>query len=366
MVVNNKKVSCRQIFILLLLDAYGLISMIAFRISNSIVLNDAWLIILIAGFIGLIYAYLVTKLCNMYPGKSIIGITTKLFSIKISKFLAIIMLLKYMFIMSLELRIFSEIIKSILLVKTPIKVTILLMLLVVFYMVCKGYEYRAKLAEILIYFVFVPLIFIFMFALKDADFTNLFPMFTTKISILMIGAYMISNIFMMIEVLLFANIFLNNNKNLMKASITSVIVAVILNVFTAILILAFLTPKGANLHLWGVITMTNSIDLPGLFIERQELLFIIFLINSIFIMISGQAIVVNILMKSLVKFKKNNYIYVFLLLVIFFVSTTFNNLISTYKYFNNFSLINSIIFMVFIPILYIVVGRVKKKGRLNA
>src|SRR5690606_31094379 len=100
--------------------------------------------------------------------------------------------LKILITTGLEIRMFGEMVSQVMLPKTPLPVIILTMLLTTAYLVKSGVEATARMAEILIYFIFIPLVIVLTFIVVKADYKQLMPFFETDVVSIGKGAYFIS------------------------------------------------------------------------------------------------------------------------------------------------------------------------------
>ena len=180
MIMLTEKLSLTQIFTMI----------INFLLGSSIVVGvgidakrDAWLVVLIGMFIGLIIMSFYLYLMSLLPGKNIYQIIEYCFSRKVAVLFALVYLSYFIYISSRVIRDFGELITSAILPATPIEFTILMLMLVIGYILYLGIEVLGRTAEIFspYMFVFILLLFIFLYAGEKINLTNVQPILSSGI-----------------------------------------------------------------------------------------------------------------------------------------------------------------------------------------
>jgi len=149
------------------------------------------------------------------------------------------------------------------------------------YAAAKGFETRARVAEVLFALMILPFLFMFIVAIMDADFSNLQPMLVTDARALVYGSIRLGFILTGLECLLLVSPYVPREKNLGRAVAGALgIAGLIIIAITAITIASL--GQGVENEPWPVIRMMDVMNLPGAFIERQEALMFGFWIITAF------------------------------------------------------------------------------------
>jgi spore germination protein KB len=125
--------------------------------------QDGWLTIIIIGLIGLITAYILTKLGSKFPNKTIIGYSPLIVGKYLGKVIAFIYILFFLHITSVIIREFGEVLSSFLLQKTPLTLIIAVTIIVSASAVRNGIEVISRVNELVLPLVISFLIIIYIY-----------------------------------------------------------------------------------------------------------------------------------------------------------------------------------------------------------
>jgi len=302
---SNDKISIRQVQILLILDLFSNASISMPKRVTDLAQQDGWMLIIGGMVLALIYGYVISSLCKMFPDKTIVEFSSEIVSKPIGLLIVIAFFIKLLVIASLELRTFGELVKQTLLNDTPIEVIMLILLVVVTYLTRKGYECRARIGEIILFIAFVPICLILLLGLSDVKFSNLAPIFEASSKDIFVGSFWISLLFGGVELMLLVSPYLNEPKKIRKATLQSIGFVAIIHLVVTIITIGIFGPKETSRQLWPVMTIMQVIEIPGSFIERQDALMMSFWIMTVFALISAYVFFLSILLSRIIKTKSN-------------------------------------------------------------
>ncbi len=366
MIFANDKISIRQLQVLIILDAFSTGMIILPKRLSVLGNQDGYIIMIIATLIAMAYMYVIMSVGKIFPNDNFVNYTKRVLTAPVAYAIALGFVLKIILNLTMELRIYSKVINDTVLFKTPIFVIALSMLLVSIYCASKGIETRARISEILIVLVFVFIFLVIGLLVINADFSNLKPVLTTPPTKLVKGGFRSVTAFIGIEYGLLIYPFLRNKKDARKGAVSAVFLyGVLLTIVTALCIIRF---EYLNLQrqLFPVLELINTIDLPGTFIERQDSFVISFWIIGVFTTISAGLFFACILLKDV--FKKGSHLtYIFLCAgIILFLTMSTDTIIEVFFTMEALSFILNLFYSIILPILIIVVAKVRKVGVTNA
>jgi spore germination protein len=192
-----------------------------------------------------------------------------------------VMWVKLVIAAGLELRIFLEISREIMLPKTPMWVIAAVMIAACAYAASKGMETRAQIAEVLFALMILPFLFLFIVAIMDADFSNLKPALVTDARALVLGTVRLGFILTGLECLLLVSPYVPREKSLARAVAGALgIAGLIIAAITAITIASL--GRGVASEPWPVLRMMDVANIS--FIQRQEALMFGFWIITAFVL----------------------------------------------------------------------------------
>ncbi|MBQ4347347.1 MAG: GerAB/ArcD/ProY family transporter [Firmicutes bacterium] len=258
---TNNKISVRQIQSVLIL--FILAPGILYLPGNAVGTADemGFVSALLGGAIGFIFtfwiSFLVTKSSFYLPKAAVILIS-----------------LWVMFRGAWGISTFCGIIKDNILFKTPLWLTVALMVLLCIYCLKNGVETLGRSAEILIYFALVPLLVIFVIAAFSCDFSVFVRGDTSggDISNIFSAALRCAPFFSGAEILLLSAPHMVRKKPEIKEYLKAYILAWGILVFIVVILTARFGIYMLAEHEAPILRIMDTIGFPGSFIERQDIL----------------------------------------------------------------------------------------------
>lgn len=232
--------------------------------------SDAWLITLISGVIVFLLIYLIYMVMKKNDFEHFTNILQNRFGKVIGNTFAILFAGYSIFIVSLEMREFIEVIKQYLLRQTPTEFILVLTILTGTYLVRGEVGDLVKFNEISFWAMFVPAFIVFLLTTINADFTNLLPVLNNKPSNYISASKYILPCFIGIQMAYLILPYVKNKKNSLRVVKRSIIFVTMFYIIVMVLVLAVFSKQQSRILLWPTIAMIKSLDIPGTFIERWE------------------------------------------------------------------------------------------------
>ena len=363
MFAENKKISLRQLQVLLILDIFGTAVVTLPRITAELGGQNGWQLIAGGTALVVLYTILIHRLCLEYPHMTFVEFSQEITNRPVGILLTLGLGFKILVTAGLDLRIFCEIIRQTMLMETPTFVTAGAMVLVAAYIAQKGYEVRARAGEILVIIMFLPFFLVFLIACIGADFSNLLPLQPVSPTGFIKGSVIVAFSFQGMEYLLFAHPFIRTPKKVGHAAVTAVLILGSMMILTTLVTFARFGIEDVQMKLWPVIQMMDTVDIPGSFIERQDVLVMWFWIISSFAGVSAGLYFVSILLGRLTKKKEKRNIFVYAAMaVVFLVSLLPSDVTQTYQMIDFCNQYFGFLYIFIIPIILYFIAKRKKKG----
>lgn len=162
-------------------------------------------------------------------------------------------------------------------------------LIVVFLAAGKGISVRGSMLEVLMPYIFLPLLLVLVLALFEVDYGSL-PAYVMGETAGNngISSYGMFLFFQPIEFLLFLTPFRKTEKQKKgKAVCWALLFVILINILLYLATVGMFGTKRTAEKLWSALYIMQSVRLPGHFIERLDILFLVFYIFSIFALFSG-------------------------------------------------------------------------------
>lgn len=362
MYTHNANISVRQAKFLLILQMFNMSMLILPRIAGKVAGHDGYMLPIVGFVLGSIYIWSITTLLNRFPGEGIDTIAPKVLTKWIGFLIVGLYIVKLIVGAGLEARMFAEMVSQVLLPKTPLPVIILILLFAVHYLIKSGLEASGRMAEVVAYFVFVPLVFILLLVLIKTDFKQLLPIFTARPKGFLAGSYYVSMTFMPLEFLLVIGCLINKPSKLKSVCFYAIGMISIIEVILIALTFTGVGMVTSTKQLWPVLTLMQSIQLPGSFVENQEIFMMIWWIMSVYMYVSGSIYVAALTISKLAKFNRQNVTVMPLIPIVFFISMLPSSLVDSYTYLVTFSGQVGIIFLFIVPLVLLIVAKLRRIG----
>lgn len=362
MIASNSKISIRQLQVLFILDIFGTGVIILPRICAEFAGNDGWLLIIGGAIFALLYVYIINSLAEKFPRQSFVEYSSAIMGRPLGFALSFLFAGRLIIMAGLELRIFGEIIRQTMLYQTPIELTCGAMVLLATYLALKGYETRARVGEILIFLIFIPLLLTFGVAAVGTDFTNLAPFLKTPTEQLFLGSFYVSLAFRGIELALLVYPMTEKPAQVKKGQSFAVFFMAVIMLLLTVVTIARFGAKDTTFQMWPIIQMMDTIDYPGRFFERQDAIILSFWIISIYVAISAGVFFSSHIFGKIFMAKKANVYILPCAIFIYAVALLPGNIVETYRLINFSDFTLGVGYMVVVPMLLLVVAKLRKVG----
>ena len=367
MIVNNDKISRHQLCTLLIINLFGTTSLTLPRYGAEAAGTDGWIAILGAVALACLYVFVITRLTKRFPDSTFVEFAEKIITKPAAIAVSLVLCALLIVFSALELRMFGEIVKQTLLNRTPLGVITLSMLLAVVYSARKGYECRARMAEIYIFLIFIPIIILILFAIPQVDIHNLGPIFTAPPKQLLTGSVQISMKFAVLILLLMGGSFLakDQRRHVGRSVILAVVLVGIVDILLFLRTMGSFGETGTLESLWPVMNLMQIIDIPILEIERQDALMMVFWILTEFTLINEYVFFAGIILQKVFRRHSHRKFLLPLVPVIFIISFLPPGVMETFAWMDAVYFWTGILFLLPIPLLLLLISkgrRIKEDG----
>lgn len=359
--VDHNKIRGFGIFATLFLSLVGFGVFTYTQNIGKILGNNAFFPTIIYGIIYLIFVRMIYEIVKINEFSSLDEIMEKSFGKVIGRTLLFILSFGIIFLLSIELRVFIESIKTYIFPNINSEFMIIITLFVSYYAVRQGDRALIGLNEIMFVFLMISCFVILVIVYKNVDITNLLPItIKTKESyfkgFLTLGSYF-SGIIMLFYLL---PMYKFGDKKKFHVSYKSTIFSFIFLAFVFLICVSVLNINQTIKSIWPIILAFTTVDVPGGFVERVEgiiitICIVFFLMN--FINLYFYSSYINSKSLGMYRHKVSSTMFIPIIYVLTLVPQNLNDI--------NF-MINNIVFpislvIVFgVPIVLFVVSYVKQ------
>ena len=278
MFAENRKISIRQLQMLLLLDCFGTAVLFLPAELAEISGRGCFFAALLGGLGVSAASLLLTAVGRRMPNGTVVDWCRSVCGNAIGTILLLGLAGKLLLDGMLELRIFSEIICRFMLPATPVWVLSLVLLLVAGALAAQGTECRGRTAEILFFLVAIPLLLVLLAVAASTQYARVLPLALPSPSGIGAGLAEMSIVFRGLVFLYFIYPDLKKPVGFAVWKICLLITAVV-----TVIVLLCLANYGEGMlaaKLLPTLQMLERVSFTGVFLTRQDLLLLWFWMAS--------------------------------------------------------------------------------------
>lgn len=327
--------------------------------------SDAWIVTLTSGIIIFLLLYLIYMVMKKNDFQDITIILQNNFGSLIGGLFAIIFAIYSIFIVSLGMREFVEVIKLFLLRQTPSEFILMTTILTGTYLVRGEIGDLVKFNEISFWIMFLPALAIFILIAINADFTNLLPVLNNKPSDYFSASKYALLCFGGFEIAYLILPYVKNKKNTSRVLRKSIMFVSIFNIIVMILVIAVFSKSQSRILLWPTISMIRTLYIPGTFIERWEGIVMALWILFYFTTFVNTYFFSSEIVKNVFKLKDVKISSLLIMPIIYVVALYPENIAEIYnlKFKTTPVLLTAIFVFVALPIMVLLMGKVRGQGK---
>ncbi|MGL5435449.1 MAG: GerAB/ArcD/ProY family transporter [Lachnospiraceae bacterium] len=362
---NNFKISDKQLKKMLVFDMISISILIIPYIAASGAGKDGLIAVLIAGIGAICYALLMLYFCKQIK-MDYLKYSRHTLGSFFSFLFGLLYLAKFFFSAVFVLTLFTTVIHETILANTSSRLILISLILVSVFYASKMMESRARMVELLYYVVLIPLLLLFLLGFFKVNPANLLPLATTRTIPVIKTSYAVFLTFSAVELILFATPSVsgvNENSTFRRKVIQAIVITSLFNLVVFVIVTGLLGISGATGNLWSTISVMQMIEIPGGFVHRQDALMLSFWLISIFTITSTLFHYLCQITKSITKIQEQRYILIAYAIILFLITMKPLNLESLYYYFGRYIALIGFPQSVFLPLLLILVGRIRRGDR---
>ena len=357
---NSPRLTSFQLFSLLLGGMLGFGALNISRFASFVIGRDGWISVLFGGVIIIINSFIMIKLGNRFPGKTIIQYSEEIIGKVLGKALGFIFVVSAICISGLTLAVGAFVINSWILTFTPPYALYVTIILACFYVCLKDLKVLGRVSELLF---FAHLIFFILFlppVAQTGNYMNILPVAKSGWINIFSEIPSVLYCFAGYELISIYYAFSEDKKKSSKSAIWSVVVIVFVYTF-AVITQIILFPLDYLQKLWvPSVNFISSIQVP--FLERLDIIFVISWLYVFFKVISSYYYAATIEIQQIFNIKNRKMICLFIAPVIFIVAF-FSSGINQIDSFTYVATSYTIALSLTVPMLLLVVSLLRRKGK---
>ncbi len=359
---ENQKISKRQITRLLIYDVTGISTLLLPPVLANVAGKDGIFCI----FLALIPAYLFVKLMEKLQKKMDAAYPVyirKSTPKAVAGTLYVVYYILGILLAGFALYVLSNLIQTSLLEEESFWIISICILLLGGYGILGGIEGRARIYEILFWFLMIPLLLMLLLSVRDVRSDYWTPILTSDISQILKGTGLVLAFYLIVYFVLFLGEFELRRGDGIRAAKTTLKVAALLNGVVYLIVLGMFGQESLKGMKYPVITLMSMIKLPGDFLERQDAFMVAIWFFTIYALVNGSMFYSTEVLKELIN-RKGKKRYVLVTVVLTFLSCAmFYRSAFWLQIGRDYLVYIAVGFVILIPLLFLCFGKYRRRGK---
>lgn len=267
---NNSKISIRQVYRLFLFDFLGLGSLALPTILSRIVGSLGWICIIAGCLLGLVFLALIAYAQSKNTDKCK----------KAKRVIDIVVAVQSIFACAFCTKVFVDLVRYSLIPDEKYWLVLVVILLVSLYAIKGGLESRARVYEVLFWFVIIPLVIMLAGAVPNMRWERLAPVETgsagslSQIAAVLKGSYIVFATFMSLIYVLFLkeSVEKTKQKYFYRAVVKALVQNGIILLAVYLILLGNFGAKSLQSMRFPVVTLMSTVQIKGSFFKRTDAL----------------------------------------------------------------------------------------------
>ncbi|KAA6450602.1 endospore germination permease [Bacillus swezeyi] len=231
---------------------------------------DGWIVLIVEGLVFILIIYMNAKIVKKHKVLSFFDYTKEGCGLVIGNILNLCISLYFLGVASFEARAMAEMVKFFLLQFTPMGVTIFAFVICAIYMVIGGISDMSKIFPFFLSITIVILLVVYGLSMNMFQVNNLRPLLGLGVGSITSAMTVVSISFLGVELMLFLPKYVKNKEKLFKAAAIGFGIPLTLYVLTFVVVVGALTASEVMTMTWPTISLFQSFEIRGIFIERFE------------------------------------------------------------------------------------------------
>ncbi|MGN8647272.1 GerAB/ArcD/ProY family transporter [Gracilibacillus sp. HCP3S3_G5_1] len=357
----TQKLDGKQFTVLVIMNTLGASIIFIPSIATSFGKENGWITLLISTMLGAIILLMYNQIIKILKGRELFSLIENLFG-KWIGVVAIVLFASYAFInTSANLWAISDFISIQILMGTPFEVVAMIIALTVVIAIRYGLEVIGRTSELFFPFTMVCAILLTLLVLKDANFTNIEPIFQLNQAGTLAGTLPIVSItYLELVILLAISHGVNKNQSARKGLLVGGLISGFILFIITFACITVLGVEGTANYTYPIYSLGQRINIFN-FLERVEIIVAFIWFFTIFVKLCISFYVVTTGISHVIKLKNYKTLAIPLAFLLFLASIlVVPNTFEAFSFINGSYIVLSITFGLIFPLILLGMNRLKK------
>lgn len=347
------------------------------RVTAESVGEGAWIAAISGALLAMLAMAVIVKLSNRFAGQSIVEFTARILGPAkhplVGRILGFPLFLAFFLFWAtstaLVARTFGEVVITTVLTKTPLEVIISTMLITSFIFVMYNEEVLARVNEILLPIIVIPVLVIALSSLQSARLDNILPLFDGNWTGLLKSIFFTSGSYLGFELMTVFYAHAEPGKKRMTGAMIGIAIPGFIYLLIVISGISVFGVDEMRLLAWPTLELVKTTEVPGLILERLESAFLGVWVAAVFTSVGNMYYATASILRETFKLRSHRWIAVILLPCFYWLSLFPPNMQKLFEY-QKWSGYLGIVLAFVVPILLLILsfirgvsGYAKKNGK---
>ncbi|WP_028547636.1 GerAB/ArcD/ProY family transporter [Paenibacillus sp. UNC451MF] len=311
----------------------------------------------IVAFLGL---WLITLLGIRFPNQSIVEYSKDIIGKWPAALGSALIIVFFAILTSLTAREFGEVVITAVLKRTPLEVTVLVMLLLAAISTRHDMRTFAYIHNFYFPILLIPALLIVALSLKNADAINLQPIYGNLTGKVVSSIFTVAALFQGSFIMTIVIPSMRRAKLAMKSSIWAMIISGVLYITIVVATIGVFGAEETKLLLWPTLELAKTTSLPANILERLDAAFLAVWVTAVFTTLFSSYYLTIRSLSNLFRLRDHNMFSYFLLPFVFILAMLPENILQMYEIIQDISRIGLLVTIVY-PGLLLIVALIRKK-----
>lgn len=358
MLQDNERISPSQLTAVLVLSIGVAKVMAGPRYLAKDAGPDGWISILAGSLVAFGAAWIMGNLARLFPREDIIGYAPRIVGRWLGVLVGLFFAVFWILMAAREIRVLGDLVETYMLERTPIEVVMFTMLLACGYLARNGLEPIARVSQILLPVIVIPLVLLLVATWNQADLSNLKPIMEKGPWPAAKGALDVLGRFNGLEAMLVLIPALAYRSRHPKSAYSAVLVTLFIQLVAFISVAANVGPTQAGRFTFPTLTVIQGLRLPSLFFERVTNIAVALWIASLYASLSAILYLIALAISRLSGLRETRHFILPLTVVVFLVSMVPSNLTAVVRASAYFWIV-SLFAIIVLPLALYLIARIR-------
>ncbi|OKP93919.1 GerAB/ArcD/ProY family transporter [Paenibacillus sp. P32E] len=239
-------------------------------VTQSAKTPDSWMSVLLGGLIVMLVIFVMVKLSQQFPGKTVYQYSKGIIGTFPGGFLSSLLIIYFIIIAGFEIRVLAEITMFFLLEGTPVWAIVIPFIWVGAYLVFGGINSIARVYQIIFPISLFILILCYILSIRVFDINHLRPVLSEGLMPVIKGLKSTVLVYTGCEVVMTITAFMQHPQHAVKSMLAGIGIPMVLYLLTVIVVVGGLSIDSVTTSTWPTIDLVRSFEISGFFFERFE------------------------------------------------------------------------------------------------